>query len=562
MAHDCDFFVIGGGSGGVRAARMAAQLGARVVLAEAAALGGTCVNVGCIPKKLYSYAAHFAHDFRDAAGFGWDVARPHLDWPRLKAHRAKEIARLNGVYQHLLAAPGVQVLRGWARLVDAHTVCVRTESGDKTLTAGHVLIATGGTPSVPAFPGREHVVTSDSMFDLDPFPRRLLVVGGGYIACEFASIFHGLGARVTQLYRGEQILRGFDHEVRNFIANELRKDGIDLRVGSDVRAIHKTAHGLEATLIDGSVVAADTVLYATGRVPNVNGLGLDTAGVAQGRDGAIVVDANYRTSLPSVYALGDVTARVQLTPVALGEAMAVVDHLFGARKRAMDYEFIPTAVFTHPNIGTVGHTEEEARRRYGKITVFRSEFKPLKHTLERQRRAHVHETRGGRRHRSRGRPAHGRPRCGRGRPGLRGRDEGGRHEGRVRFDDRHPSDGSRGICHDARTLARVSARAPYSALQKSRPAPPRFTCALRSFRALRRSTVRGDRHESRAPVSFSFSTPVTHRRRRAGLRARVCPGRSARPCRAPEPRAGRDRVRACRRQRMDRRRGQSPAHAR
>jgi len=379
--YDCDLFVIGGGSGGVRAARMAAQRGARVVLAEAAALGGTCVNVGCIPKKLYSYAAHFAHDFHDAAGFGWDVAPPKLDWARLKAHRAKEITRLNGVYQQLLAGPGVEILRGWAQLVDGHTVKVRNAAGEKSFTAAHVLIATGGTPSVPSFPGCKLAVTSDSMFDLDPFPRRLLVVGGGYIACEFASIFNGLGSKVTQLYRGEQVLRGFDADVRAFITQEMRKAGVDLRTGADVRAIHQTSHGLEVTLIDGGTVMADTVLYATGRVPNVNGLGLDAAGVAQGKHGAIVVDAHYRTSVPSVYALGDVTARVQLTPVALGEAMVVVDHLFGDKRRAMSYEFIPTAVFTHPNIATVGYTEHEARKTHEKITVFRSEFRPLKHTL-------------------------------------------------------------------------------------------------------------------------------------------------------------------------------------
>jgi len=378
---DCDLFVIGGGSGGVRAARMAAQRGARVVLAEAAALGGTCVNVGCIPKKLYSYAAHFAHDFQDAAGFGWDVAPPKLDWPRLKAHRAKEINRLNGVYQQLLAGPGVEILRGWAQLVDGHTVKVRNAAGEKSFTAAHVLIATGGTPSVPSFPGCKLAVTSDSMFDLDPFPKRLLVVGGGYIACEFASIFNGLGSKVTQLYRGEQVLRGFDADVRAFITQEMRKARVDLRTGADVRAIHQTSHGLEVTLIDGSTVMADTVLYATGRVPNVNGLGLDATGVAQGKQGAIVVDAHYRTSVPSVYALGDVTARVQLTPVALGEAMVVVDHLFGDKRRAMSYEFIPTAVFTHPNIATVGYTEHEARKTHEKITVFRSEFRPLKHTL-------------------------------------------------------------------------------------------------------------------------------------------------------------------------------------
>lgn len=379
--HDWDLFVIGGGSGGVRAARVAAQRGARVALAEAAALGGTCVNVGCIPKKLYAYAAHFAHDFEDAAGFGWDVAHPRLDWARLKANRAREIARLNGVYRQLLTSAGVEVIAGWARLCDGHTVQVRTRGGDRTCSARYILVATGGTPSVPSFPGCQHVVTSDSMYDLDPFPRRLLVVGGGYIACEFASIFNGLGAKVTQLYRGEQVLRGFDGDVRGFLAQEMRKTGVDLRVGMDVRAIHKAAHGLEVTLRDGSNLNADVVLYATGRVPNVSGLGLDAAGVAQGKHAAIEVDAHYRTSVPSIYALGDVTARVQLTPVALGEAMALVDHLFGTGRRSLSYDFIPTAVFTQPNVATVGYTEEQARRSFGRISVYRSEFKPLKHTL-------------------------------------------------------------------------------------------------------------------------------------------------------------------------------------
>jgi len=376
-----DFFVIGGGSGGVRAARMAAQGGVRVALAEAAALGGTCVNVGCIPKKLYSYAAHYADAFTEAAGFGWDVGQPRFDWERLKKNRAAVITRLNGIYEQLLADAGVQILRGWAQLVDGHTVEVRTETGVQRITARHILLATGGTPSVPDFPGREHVLTSDSMFDLPVFPKRLVVVGGGYIACEFASIFQGLGAQVTQLYRGEQVLRGFDEEVRAFVAAEMRKTGVDLRLHAGVAAITRTKDGLELTLADGSTLGADTVLYATGRVPNVNGLGLDAAGVAQGKDGAITVDAHYRTSVHSVYALGDVTARVQLTPVALGEAMALVDHLFGDGKRKMGYEFIPTAVFTHPNIGTVGYSEADARAKFGAVTVFRSDFKPLRHTL-------------------------------------------------------------------------------------------------------------------------------------------------------------------------------------
>ena len=378
---DFDLFVIGGGSGGVRAARMAAQLGARVALAEAAALGGTCVNVGCIPKKLYSYAAHYADAFREAAGFGWDLAPARLDWARLKANRAHEIGRLNGVYRKLLADAGVEIVRGWAQVVDGHTVHVQLPTGTQNFSARNILIATGGTPSVPFFPGREHVVTSDSMFDLDPFPARLVVVGGGYIACEFASIFHGLGSRVTQLYRGEQILRGFDGDVRHFLAQEMRKNGVDLRLHSDVASVRRDSSGLQVTLTSGEVLSADTVLYATGRVPNVNGLGVDTAGLARRRDDAIEVDSQYRTSIPSVYAIGDVTARVQLTPVALAEAMSVVDHLFGAGRRSMSYEFIPTAVFTHPNVATVGITEAQARRTLDAVTVYRSEFKPLRHTL-------------------------------------------------------------------------------------------------------------------------------------------------------------------------------------
>ncbi|MBA2965295.1 MULTISPECIES: glutathione-disulfide reductase [Ramlibacter] len=379
--HAFDLFVIGGGSGGVRAARMAAQRGARVALAEAAALGGTCVNVGCIPKKLYSYAAHYAHDLRDAAGYGWQVGPSHFDWHRLRANRAAEIARLNRIYEKLLADAGVRILRGWASLVDGHTVRLQTTHGSEVFSARHILIATGGTPTVPAVTQAELGVSSDAMFDLEPFPRRLAVVGGGYIACEFASIFRGLGAQVHQLYRGEQILRGFDDEVRAFVAGQLAANGIDLRLHTDVASLQRTAGGIRLQLQDGSRLEADTVLFATGRVPNVSGLGLEAAGVRQGRDGAIEVDVHHRTSVPSIHAVGDVTARVQLTPVALAEAMAVVDRLFGDGRRQMDYDLIPTAVFTQPAIGTVGLGEQQARERYGNIRVFRSDFKALRHTL-------------------------------------------------------------------------------------------------------------------------------------------------------------------------------------
>lgn len=391
-SFDFDLFVIGGGSGGVRAARMAAQRGARVALAEASGtdgLGGTCVNVGCIPKKLYSYAAHFAESFEESHGFGWEGDAPKLNWATLKANRHREITRLNGVYLQLLTGAGVTILNGYARLVDAHTVevDVAADGGVETqrFSANNILIATGGTPHVPHMTGREHVLTSNDMFDLEPFPARLLVVGGGYIACEFASIFNALGSRVTQLYRGEQVLRGFDDEVRHFIAAEMRKAGVDLHLNAGVLAIHRTPQGLEVMLEDGGSVMVDAVLYATGRVPNVQGLGLSAVGVCQSADDAVVVNDVYQTNVPSIYALGDVTARIQLTPVALGEAMVLVDHLLGPvagrKPREMSYEFIPTAVFTHPNIGTVGYSEAQARQRFGAVTVFRSEFRALKHTL-------------------------------------------------------------------------------------------------------------------------------------------------------------------------------------
>ncbi len=385
--YDFELFVIGGGSGGVRAARMAAQRGARVALAEqsgTSGLGGTCVNVGCIPKKLYSYAAHFADSFEESHGFGWEGDAPRLNWQTLKANRRREISRLNGVYLNLLTGAGVTVMDAHATLVDAH----RVSADGKVWSAQHILLATGGTPHVPQVAGAELVCTSNDMFDLEPFPQRLLVVGGGYIACEFASIFNGLGSNVVQLYRGEQVLRGFDGDVRSFLAAELRKTGVDLRLASDVRSITRVDGALEVELDGaeaGQLLVVDKVLYATGRVPNVRGLGLHALGVAMGKDGGVEVGANYQTSVPSIFAVGDVTARVQLTPVALGEAMVVVDHLFGPPEgkaaRSMSYQYIPTAVFTHPNIGTVGYSEEDARAKFGKVTIYRSEFKALKHTL-------------------------------------------------------------------------------------------------------------------------------------------------------------------------------------
>ncbi len=375
---DFDLFVIGAGSGGVRAARMAAQTGARVAAAEGAPLGGTCVNLGCIPKKLYSYAAHYAEAFEESHGFGWEGEKPVLNWETLKRQRATEISRLNGVYENLFKGAGVELLRGWAKLQDPHTV--QLDNG-QTYTAKHILIATGGKPTVPAVPGKEHVITSNDIFDLPEFPQRLLVVGGGYIACEFASIFNGLGSQVIQLYRSEQILRGFDREIRDFVANEMRKAGVDIKVNANIASIEKTTEGLQATLEDGTVLGADQILYATGRAPNIKGLGFDVLGGETAKNGAIKVNERYQSTIPSIFALGDVTDRIQLTPVALAEAMVLVDDLFGKNQKNMSYEYIPTAVFTHPNIGTVGYSEEEAKEKFGEIRVFRSEFRPLKHTL-------------------------------------------------------------------------------------------------------------------------------------------------------------------------------------
>jgi len=384
--HDFDLFVIGGGSGGVRAARMAAARGARVALAEDGALGGTCVNVGCIPKKLYSYAAGYAEAFEEATGYGWQLpAAPTFDWQHLKAQRAKEIARLNGVYQNLLDGPGVTVLRGRGRFVDAHTI----EVNGQRHSAEHVIVATGGRPFVPEFPGREHVLVSDAMFDLEPFPKRLVVVGGGYIACEFASIFNGLGTQVTQLQRRAHVLTGFDEDLRHFVAAEMGKAGVDIRFNVSVASIRLDGKERVVMLDRGQDLHADAVLFATGRVPNTENLGLEQAGVALDETGAIRVDAQYRSSVPTIYALGDVSTRLQLTPVALAEAMVVVDALFpdpkrrGGPRQPPDYDFVPTAVFTHPNVATCGYTERDARKRYGddKITVYCTEFKSLRHTL-------------------------------------------------------------------------------------------------------------------------------------------------------------------------------------
>ena len=375
--HDFDLFVIGAGSGGVRAARLAGQRGLRVAVAEDAALGGTCVNLGCIPKKLYSFAAHYAESFEEAPGFGWTLDAPSFDWAVLKANRAREISRLNRIYGELMTGVGVTLLRGRARLVGANAV----EVNGVVHSAEHIVVATGGWPVPPEVPGSELAISSNELFDLAEFPKRLVVVGGGYIACEFASIFNGLGAEVTQLYRGEQILRGFDDEVRDFVASEMKKKGVDIRVQQKMLGLEKAGGAIRVALAGGGELVADAVLCATGRAPNTAGLGLEALGVALAPNGAVVVDEHYCSSVPGIHAVGDVIDRVQLTPVALAEAMALIDHLYGEGGRPVDYMHIPTAVFTHPNIGTIGFSERDARARFEKIRVYRTDFMPLRHTL-------------------------------------------------------------------------------------------------------------------------------------------------------------------------------------
>jgi glutathione reductase (NADPH) len=375
--YDYDLFTIGAGSGGVRASRMSASFGAKVAVAEELYLGGTCVNVGCIPKKLLVYASHYQDDFSDAAGFGWTVGERRLDWPKLIANKNKEIARLNGVYRNILKDSGVEILDGHAEILDPHTVAL----DGKEITAKYILVAVGSWPVVPKFPGSEYAITSNEAFYLPAFPERVIIVGGGYIGVEFAGIFHGLGAHTIQLYRGESFLRGFDDDIRTTLAAEMRKRGIDLRFESDIRNIEKVGETLHATLTDGSVVQADQILYATGRVPKTRDLGLERAGVQTSEIGAVLVDEYSRSSVESIYAIGDCTDRMMLTPVAIAEGMAVANTLFNNRATRPNYLNVPTAVFSTPNCGTVGLTETQARELNYKVDIYRNFYRPLKHTL-------------------------------------------------------------------------------------------------------------------------------------------------------------------------------------
>lgn len=379
MTYDFDLFVIGAGSGGVRAARFSASYGARVAVAESRYLGGTCVNVGCVPKKLLVYGAHFAEDFEQAQGFGWSLGQTSFDWTTLITNKNREIDRLNDIYRNLLINSGVTLLEGHARIVDDNTV----ELGGKLYSAKHILIATGGWPHIPQVPGHEHAIGSNEVFFLEQLPKRVLVIGGGYIAVEFASIFNGLGTQTSLLYRGDLFLRGFDQAVRLHLQEELIKRGLDLQFNSDIARIDKQVDGsLHATLKDGRVIEADCIFYATGRRPMLDNLGLENTHVELDERGYIKVDEHYQSSTPSILAIGDVIGRVQLTPVALAEGMAVARRLFKPEQyRTVDYQMIPTAVFSLPNIGTVGLSEEQAKEEGYNVTVFESRFRPMKLTM-------------------------------------------------------------------------------------------------------------------------------------------------------------------------------------
>ena len=372
-----DLFTIGAGSGGVRASRMAAALGARAAVAEDKRLGGTCVNVGCIPKKLLVYASHYGDAFEDAAAYGWNVPPRTFDWARLIANKDREITRLNGVYRGILERNGVEIVNGTARVLDPHTI----EVDGRRITARYILIATGSLPFVPPGPGCELAITSNEIFGLAERPERALIVGGGYIAVEFAGILHGMGSHVTQIYRGDLFLRGFDRDVRTVLAEEMRKQKIDLRFGVNLTNIERRDRALAVTLDDGEVLEVDQVLAATGRLPNTRDLGLQDAGVALNDAGAVLVDEYSCSSVPSIYAVGDVTDRINLTPVAIHEGAAVATTLFGGTPTKPDHTDVPSAVFSHPNVGTVGLTEEQARAKYGDVVIFRTRFRPLKHTL-------------------------------------------------------------------------------------------------------------------------------------------------------------------------------------
>ena len=377
--REVDLFVIGAGSGGVRAARIAAGYGARVMIAEEYRVGGTCVIRGCVPKKLLVYASRFAHEFEDAAGFGWSVDAPVFDWPTLIANKDKEIARLEAAYTANLDKAGVTIVKARGVLEDAHTV--RLATGER-VKAAHILISTGGHPSNgPAIPGMEHVITSNEAFHLAALPRRILVQGGGYIAVEFACIFAGLGIEVTLVYRGENILRGFDDDVRTHLRGEMERRGISIITGRTVAEVKPSGGGCPARLSDGRWIDVDKVMFAIGRSPNTAGLGLEAAGVEIAKTGAVVVDEYSGSTVPHIHAVGDVTNRINLTPVAIREGHAFADTVFGGRPTKVDHHDVPTAVFSDPEVGVVGLTETMARERFGSVDIYKATFRPMKATL-------------------------------------------------------------------------------------------------------------------------------------------------------------------------------------
>ncbi len=377
--HDVDLFVIGGGSGGVRAARIAAEYGARVMVAEEYRLGGTCVIRGCVPKKLLVYASRFHGEFEDAAGFGWTVPKASFDWTMLIANKDREIARLEAAYGATLNKAGVKVAKSRAVIADPHTI--ELANGER-VRADHILISTGGTPSYgDPIPGREHAISSNEAFHLTEFPRRVVIQGGGYIAVEFAGIFAGLGAHVTLIYRGENILRGFDDDVRQHLRVELEERGIRVVCGRTITAIEKAGGHYSVHVSDGNHVTADQVMFATGRVPNVAKMGLNEAGVTLAKNGGIAVDDYSRSSVPNIYAVGDVTNRINLTPVAIREGHAFADSVFGGKLTKVDHTNVPTAVFSEPEVGVVGLTETEARARLPQTDIYKAMFRPMKATL-------------------------------------------------------------------------------------------------------------------------------------------------------------------------------------
>jgi glutathione reductase (NADPH) len=380
-AYDYDLFVIGGGSGGVRAGRVAASLGKKVGIAEEYRFGGTCVIRGCVPKKLFVYASQFHEHFEDAAGFGWDVGTSTFDWAKLIEAKDKEIARLEGLYRRGLENNKAEVFDSRAELVDAHTVKL-TKTG-KTVTAERIVIATGGVANPhTALPGHELCITSNEAFHLETLPKSILIAGGGYIAVEFANIFHGLGVDTTLIYRGKEILSRFDHDMRQGLHKAMVEKGIKIILTDVIENVAKApAGGLTAHTKGGETLAVDTVMLALGRDPYTKGLGLEAAGVKTDERGAIIVDEYSRTSAENIYALGDVTDRVQLTPVAIHEAMCFIETVYRNNPTSPDYDLIPTAVFSQPEIGTVGLSEEDAAKRYSELEVYRAEFRPMKATL-------------------------------------------------------------------------------------------------------------------------------------------------------------------------------------